>query len=660
MRCFFRLLFPVLLLALYCSSAFGLRIVTYNTATSGDNMSRSLPRERVPVVLEGIGNEVVDGISRPLDVLLLQEQDELATTTQAIVDLLNEIYGDGVYARGRRTARSNGGGRGGIVFNTQTVELVTEVSIGTLSASAQARETMRYTFRPLGYDEDANLFAYVNHYKAGSTSTDQTRRNIEAIAVRSNADRLEEGSHVIFAGDYNIRSCNEAMFQTLTAAGTTQAIDPINVSGTNCNWHNSNSHREWHTQSPSDGADSNLAQGGMDDRFDFQLVNDDLLNGEGLSIIPGTYRTFGNNGTHTLNQPVNDRFNTAAPRTVLNALARTSDHLPVVADYQIPAWMEVTTSAMPSRIIQGTPTTIAVDVANIAPVLNAIEADELDYELVFEIDTPDNATSFVGEVPATATEQIALDVPTDEVRNRVFRLRAVSDSEAVVDGEFQTSGFYSVFAPAVPSLSSEQQLTQQTIDLGYVALTNAMGPAIDIPVEIHNLAAFGLSAGLEFDSATVSAESDAITFEWDPFELLLKEESHSFSAMIESTQLGEHSSTLEISVWDDRSILGAQSSLLSVTVTARVTIPGDANGDDRVEFDDFLVLSRNFGNASNDWTEGDFDRDGLIAFGDFLMLSRNFGTSVAASVPEPTAVLPALVGLLCAFRSYRRQTVVRR
>ena len=55
-------------------------------------------------------------------------------------------------------------------------------------------------------------------------------------------------------------------------------------------------------------------------------------------------------------------------------------------------------------------------------------------------------------------------------------------------------------------------------------------------------------------------------------------------------------------------------------------IPGDANEDGKVEFADFLILSKNFGKQSDAvWADGDFDDDGKVVFADFLLLSANFG-----------------------------------
>jgi len=55
-------------------------------------------------------------------------------------------------------------------------------------------------------------------------------------------------------------------------------------------------------------------------------------------------------------------------------------------------------------------------------------------------------------------------------------------------------------------------------------------------------------------------------------------------------------------------------------------LPGDATGDGEVSFNDFLVVSQNFGMTGGaTWQDGDFDGDQNVAFSDFLIVSQNFG-----------------------------------
>ena len=79
-------------------------------------------------------------------------------------------------------------------------------------------------------------------------------------------------------------------------------------------------------------------------------------------------------------------------------------------------------------------------------------------------------------------------------------------------------------------------------------------------------------------------------------------------------------------------------------------LKGDLDGNGKVEFADFLVLSSNFA-MPGQYTDGDFDKSGQVDFADFLFLSSNFGQASVkmATVPEPSTVLLAEIGLIGAF-----------
>jgi len=90
------------------------------------------------------------------------------------------------------------------------------------------------------------------------------------------------------------------------------------------------------------------------------------------------------------------------------------------------------------------------------------------------------------------------------------------------------------------------------------------------------------------------------------------------------------------------------------------TLPGDLDGDGEVGFNDFLTLSGNFGDMEKTaYTDGDIDLAGDgPQFADFLTLSGNFGKTpaLAASVPEPSGSLLAVLGLLiCLSQQTRRR-----
>jgi hypothetical protein len=57
---------------------------------------------------------------------------------------------------------------------------------------------------------------------------------------------------------------------------------------------------------------------------------------------------------------------------------------------------------------------------------------------------------------------------------------------------------------------------------------------------------------------------------------------------------------------------------------------GDANGDGRVNLDDFNILAANFGRADATFSQGDFDYDGRVNLNDFNILASRFGATLAA------------------------------
>ena len=72
-------------------------------------------------------------------------------------------------------------------------------------------------------------------------------------------------------------------------------------------------------------------------------------------------------------------------------------------------------------------------------------------------------------------------------------------------------------------------------------------------------------------------------------------------------------------------------------VTILITLPGDANLDGTVDFNDFLALQNNFGQSATRFDQGNFNYDGVTDFNDFLTLQNNFGQSVTGTTVAVTA-----------------------
>src|SRR5262249_43110334 len=151
----------------------------------------------------------------------------------------------------------------------------------------------------------------------------------------------------------NLDASTDAAYQTLAAANSPSGVnqgagfDPLNRPG---NWATNSAFKDILTESSTD----------LRYRDDFELVTQNINTAAagGLGYIPGTYHTFGVNGTTAVFGTVNSGSNTSfngtlvqdgpsfiSGSTLLSDLTTASDHLPVVADYTI------STSGQP-----GTPT----------------------------------------------------------------------------------------------------------------------------------------------------------------------------------------------------------------------------------------------------------------------------------------------------------------
>lgn len=560
-------LLPLLAWFLACGSLFAqLRIVDYNTA--GD------ARAGMATILAALGAETINGVSKAPDVFALEEQTSSATTTQAIVDLLNGIYGAGTYARATVDGGTTGAGRPGLIYNVQTVQLIATTTASTTGGSGAARQTMRYELRPVGYDATADFYVYVSHYKASSGSSNAARRNIEAQQVRANADALGEGAHILYAGDFNIYTSAEPMWATLTATGAGQAFDPINRVGA---WSNNAAFKDVHTQSPAATARyGGQVTGGMDDRFDYQLVSAEFLDGEGLSYLEGSYHAFGNTGTHVMDRDITTGsatalrallpgYSTEQAAAVLEALASTSDHLPVVAQYQLPAKMKVDVGFVPERVIVGAAADVSVTVTNVAPVRAAIGADELDYAV-----SGGGAVSgdHSGSVLAlTAGDAWSLALATDVIGAQTGTIAVHSDSPQAADRDFSASVDFHVIDHARPIFAADPESSALTLDFGEIG--QFLGP-MTMTFSLANAAsAFGERAGLDLDGIQFTGDAGFFS-DLAVFSDLGAGDAFAFSVSLASDVVGEFHGSYRLSFSDENLLGAADLGALTLNVTGRV------------------------------------------------------------------------------------------
>jgi endonuclease/exonuclease/phosphatase family metal-dependent hydrolase len=349
-----------------------LRIATYNVLNNPDNASED---SQMRSVFQGIANQTVNGIAKPLDIVSFQEIDNAGLNR--IPGIFEQLRPSGDY-RTISTA-SVGGDRNAILYDAKRVTL-----LGTQFISTDGpRDTIRARFIPVGYSSpDAEFYVYASHLKAGQSSGGT--RNAEMQTIRNNADTLSADRHVIYAGDFNLYGTGDSAYRTMTTTGTNRGQDPLplgySVPGSN------------NVTYPSSGR-----------RFDYQFVTNDFTDGEGLALIDDSYRVFYGSGDSI------------------------SDHRPVVADYQLPAVMDAAVTLTRSTFELGESAEAVLSIENIAPVITALGADELDYAVTV---SGDLMGAFQGSLLATAgpTDHL-LTLDTATLGQKLAQIWIASTSE---------------------------------------------------------------------------------------------------------------------------------------------------------------------------------------------------------------------------------------
>lgn len=179
------------------------------------------------------------------------------------------------------------------------------------------------------------LYVFVAHLKSSQGSENEQLRLEMMEAFTAYFNTLPADALAIFGGDFNLYSSDEPAYQLLLSPNNLlQWQDPINAPGV---WSNGNyPFKQILTQSTrSSSIFGDGAGGGMDDRFDFIMATDALMNSiSPIHYTPNSYLALGNNGT-CYNQNITDcDEDNDVPMYILNALYHMSDHLPVVMELQ--------------------------------------------------------------------------------------------------------------------------------------------------------------------------------------------------------------------------------------------------------------------------------------------------------------------------------------
>ena len=257
--------------------------------------------------------------------------EELTSGTGASSILNNALNTQGVTNYAAATWVNGTDTENMLYYNTDKIGFVSQYEIQT--SLRDINEYILYYKAPnIATLTDTTFFyVYAAHLKAGSTASDETQRASETTVLKSYLVTRPYAENTIVGGDMNIYTSSETAYNNLTASNLANLYDPLGAG----NYHNNSSYTTQFTQSTRTTSFDTGATGGMDDRFDYILFSDDMIDGsKGARFIASSYKPIGQDGNHW-NQPLNSPTNNAAPSNVINALYLMSDHLPIYMKIEV-------------------------------------------------------------------------------------------------------------------------------------------------------------------------------------------------------------------------------------------------------------------------------------------------------------------------------------
>jgi endonuclease/exonuclease/phosphatase family metal-dependent hydrolase len=552
--------------------------------------------------------------------------------------MLNSIYGAQGAIYESTQIHAGGFEDYAFVYDTTKVQL-----LDTLEVAAGYRPVQRGHFRPVGYTSaNSDFYVYNTHLKA-FPGEEQTRASeVGAMLFRAAgaADDLPADANIIYVGDFNFTtSGGEPGYDLLLnpnpgLPNTGVAFDPL--AGL--------SNPAYGGSAPS--AYSTYSSTGPWSRIDFQFPSTELGNGEGLDYIDSF------NGRDSLHAHGNRNGSTSGYQAVRAA----SDHLPVIADYQLPAWQQASVGTAPGSVIVGANASLSVTVENIAPAVVPAGADELDYSIGgggVVIGTASGSDLALG-----GGQTHAIHLNTSTAGNHSGQVHVTSTSPAVENGSFSQPVQLTVLDHSEGSFAAVTDTNLLTLDLGSFA-PGTSAPSASFA--IHNLlATAGYTAALQIDSIIGSGDTSLLGTDLAATSIAAGT-SAAFDAWLE-TSLGQgfFAANYLIGV-SDEDLLGATSGdNLLLELVGYVGIDGDVNLDGAVDSADLNLLLSHYGSSGAEWGQGDLNGDQAVNSGDLNLLLSNYGTQAgfaAASlpVPEPASLsLLALAALACCATQRKR------
>lgn len=564
-----------------------------------------------------------------------------------VTTILNNLYGS--QGANYQSAQIHAGSFEdyAFVYDASQVNL-----LDTAEVSGGYRPIQRGHFQPVGYtSENSDFYIYNCHLKAYPGYETGRLSEVNAMLFRDGqyaANKLPEDANILYVGDFNFTtSYGEPGYDLLLdpygGDNPGVAFDPLAGQCT----------PPYGGSSPS--RYSTYSATGPWSRIDFQFPSTELGDGEGMDYIDTV------NGLDSYHAHGNKNGSTSGYQAVQFA----SDHLPVIADYQLPAWMQADadTSGIAGPVIVGASASVDVDVENIAPVIHVAGADELDYAIGGTGVVTGSASGIDVALGGGNSHQIALDTST--AGHHTGQVDVTSSSAAVQDGSYTEQVILDVLDHSEGSFASGSNSDLLELDLGnYAPGTGTQSAGFDV---FNLLATAGYTADLDVDSISGTGDTSVLSTNVASTSITAGG-SQGFQALL-ATSLGQgvFDATYTIAV-SDEDLLGAiGGDNLLLQLTGYVAIDGDLDLDKNVGGADLNVLLAHYGQSTGlDWGDGDFTGDGGVTATDLNRLLANYGTNLSgagteiggegAETPEPASLAILLTAAATGLVYRRRKT----
>lgn len=257
--------------------------------------------------------------------------------------LTNVFNREGVTKYARITVPNNAGSDlvNMIYYNTDKVLFHSSRVAQSLTRDI---DVVKFYYNGTGLTSGDTIFFHcvVAHLKAGDGTANATERTAMVLNAMNYLQTNYQAGNYLFMGDLNLYSPTEGAFVALTQSFGPSWIfhDPAGRVG---EWHANSLFSDVHTQSThTDGGC--WASGGMDDRFDFILASNSVMDGSrGIRYVNSSYKALGQDGNH-YNKALTDAPALPLPTDLVNALYKNSDHLPVMLNLKVDQTMGLATS----------------------------------------------------------------------------------------------------------------------------------------------------------------------------------------------------------------------------------------------------------------------------------------------------------------------------